>query len=96
MLLVLTYLNPQKLSKETKNMYKYFKKLHKDSPTSTMSPLATWIIHCPYNPGISAPFQEDQREGGSSYGMMPTHTPSESIKHWCARNTVNDISQCKY
>ena len=57
-----------------------------------MSPLATWIIHCPYNPGISAPFQEDEREGGSSYGMMPTHTPSESIKRWC----VNDISQCKY
>ena len=59
-----------------------------------MSPLATWVIHCPYGPGISAPVKEDQHEGGSSYGMMHTHTPrglklsvsiwpaSETLEHW--------------
>ena len=73
MLQVLTHLKPQKVSKETKDM-------NIGSPSSIlkfwpMSPLATWVLHCPYGPGtVCFPFQEDKHEGGPSYGMMPTHT----------------------
>ena len=72
LLQVLTNLNPQKESKETKDM-------HIGSPSSIlkfwpMSPLATWVLHCPYAPEQCLPLQEDQHEVGHSYGMMPTHT----------------------
>ena len=30
----------------------------------TMSPLATWVTHCPCSTRISAPVKEDQHNGG--------------------------------
>ena len=54
LLQVLAHLNPQKVSKETKNM-------NIGSPSSilkfwTMSPLATLVLHCPYGPGTVLSF----------------------------------------
>ena len=58
-----THLNTQMVSKITKNMCKSWENLHighrlilKFWP---MSPLVAWVIQCPYDPGISAPFQDD-------------------------------------
>ena len=54
-----THLNPQMVSKGMKNMYKSMGNLHIGPPLILkfwpVAPLATWAIHWPYDPGISAP-----------------------------------------
>ena len=74
----LTHLKPQMESKATKHMYKSWENLPIGPPLILkfwpLSPLATWVIHCPYGPGISAPLQDDQHERVPSWAWcLPTH-----------------------
>ena len=73
----LSHLKPQMVSKATKHMYKSWENLHIGPPLILkfwpVSPLATWVIHCPYGPGISAPVKDDQHERVPSWAWcLPT------------------------
>ena len=72
MLQVLAHLNPKNVSKETKHMH-----IGSPSPILNFDQCHLWLLGS-YTAHMALeqcfPFQEDQHEGGPSYGMMPTHT----------------------